>query len=1584
MAVLSFKVQADYEKVVKLREEIAKLETQLKSFGKNTPLVEIKAVETRLAEAKQEFTAVASEAAKAGAIMDKDFKTKIRESTKSVDDLTAQIIEQKAVIRGHESDVKKLGEAYRKAMKNDSPKANSIKEELDAAKFTVEEQKGALFELTQEKARAQLATKKLKDEYAEFKEETKETAKESNNMGISLGKIAGLVGGITVLKQFSSAIVQVRGQFQEMETSIKTLVGDEMTAKLLPQIKELAKTSPLTMTDIVGAEKMMLGFNIEADKTIDYLKALSDVSMGNSQKFNSLTLAFSQMSAAGKLMGQDLNQMINAGFNPLQQISKTTGKSIAQLKTEMSKGAISAQMVQQAFLDATAAGGKFYNMSENASKTINGQISMMQDAMDAMFNEIGTKSEGVIMKGIKTTTSLIQNYETVGKVLSGLVITFGAYKAAIIAVTAFEKAATLAKTNQTIATWALQKAQEALNKTMLVNPFVAFATVMTALTVATIGYQHATDYARKSQRELNKNLEESQEAAMGEIRGLAKLKGELSALEKGSDEYNKVKDKIVAGYSKYHEGLAQEIEEVGLLDETYKKLTQSITSAFSARQYDKFMKEQEEGFDKNLSNKLNKLYNKLVKQYGDEKGAEVYVKLRDTLLAGGELDEEMKKTIAGAGSAAASGHIRALIGGIQDDIKAYEKIQEEAKVKFGVTEEGAGKPTTGQEGGGGETGDGNYAKAYAAAKKQYETDLKAFKEVEKDKSKFTVKEYEERQKKLQSSEEAFKKLGGKTEAKEQKSKEDTAKAQENALKIDKKIAKERRRQQEDLANQLKQLEIDAEADRSNAVQMQRELDNTKEIQQLERQKEDYIDAFVQAEKERHEAQEAAEKAKNKDYIKKSFDENAAIEAAKASEAYQKYDEIIRETREKQTKDQLYAEEQANLQYLSEYGNYLQKKEALTKIYADKINKATTEGEKKTLEAERDKLLRGLDQSLNSAYQNIFKDPTKMSLTTVKDAIKLAREEIKKITDKGALNEDDLQNVKILQEALERLQGYVDSSPFAGFGDGIDGAVSKLNQILAIQKKIEDAKATGNKKAQADAEDELEAQKELLAKNLAGVGVDMFTDGLSMAAQAMEKIAEISGDPNLKQTADILNGTANVISSTAQGAATGGWIGALVGGVTSIFSEVTGALMDMQVAVAQNRKAMDDYALSMKLLALSVNEEAYDTLWGESVFGKIDQFNQKISDAKNAFYGVFSDRSKWERQIIFFDVDQLEQAQKYVDSLRERSDVSDVEFGYMDDKLAVAADFYVHKAQTLANAIIRKKGDEETTLGALFPDLFDASGNLKLDKIEEAKLALQSLNEMTLDENEGVGLLDEALKYAELVTKYQEQLRQAAEDYMGSIGDSIGDAIVNGILKGEDALKGFGDVAGGIIEQIARDFASSWMIENYLKNYEQAMQDAFASGEAKDITSVVQSIVAGLPNVLEASTQATKEILDMTAGTDYDLYAKYAEAGLSQQSASSKGYETISEDTGNELVGRATAQYESNLRMEGAMRDTKDSVDIMAANQVQIRDIAAESRALIADSYLELQQIRENTGAIIKPIKNLSDKIDTWNDKIMGL
>ncbi len=161
------------------------------------------------------------------------------------------------------------------------------------------------------------------------------------------------------------------------------------------------------------------------------------------------------------------------------------------------KGAISAEMVQQAFIDATSAGGKFYNMSENASKTINGQLSMMQDALDNAFNEMGQKSEGVIMKGIQMTTSLIQNYETVGKILAGLVATYGTYHTAVMLVTAAESKHTLVEIGLTNARILARKAQLALNAAMLTNPYVLLATAVVGLGAAMWAFHDSTTAAEK-------------------------------------------------------------------------------------------------------------------------------------------------------------------------------------------------------------------------------------------------------------------------------------------------------------------------------------------------------------------------------------------------------------------------------------------------------------------------------------------------------------------------------------------------------------------------------------------------------------------------------------------------------------------------------------------------------------------------------------------------------------------------------------------------------------------------------------------------------------------------------------------------------------------------------------------------------------------------------------------------------------------------------------------------------------------------------------------------------------------------------
>lgn len=506
MAKLVFRIQSDWEEVVRLRNEIAKLKQELMSMdGTQTPAA-FKALNAQLAASNQRLDELVTNAAKAGAEMETGFKRKIFDASQVVNGLSEKITFQRGTIQQLKNELVGLKDKYREALKQDGD-TSSLEAKIRSTNEKLKEQKSSLFNLTQEQANARLSVKKLRDEYALYRQDgeknvdvTKQVEQAMSNMGKKL------LGGYSI-KEFLSSMIRVRGEFQSMQTAIETMVGKDVAGQLIPQIKELAKISPLTMSDMVGAEKMMLGFNIQAEDTIKYLKAISDISMGESSKFNSLTLAFSQMSAAGKLMGQDLNQMINAGFNPLQIISEKTGKSIATLKDEMSKGAVSAEMVQQAFIDATSAGGKFYNMSENASKTINGQLSMMQDALDSVFNELGTKSESVIMDGIQMTTSLIQNYETVGRILAGLVVTYGTYRTAVMLVTAAESKHTLVEIGLTNARLLARKAQLALNAAMLTNPYVLLATAVVGLGVAMWALSDSTTSAERALDSYNKKIE---------------------------------------------------------------------------------------------------------------------------------------------------------------------------------------------------------------------------------------------------------------------------------------------------------------------------------------------------------------------------------------------------------------------------------------------------------------------------------------------------------------------------------------------------------------------------------------------------------------------------------------------------------------------------------------------------------------------------------------------------------------------------------------------------------------------------------------------------------------------------------------------------------------------------------------------------------------------------------------------------------------------------------------------------------------------------------------------------------------------
>jgi len=200
---------------------------------------------------------------------------------------------------------------------------------------------------------------------------------------------AGVAFGAMKLKDFGAQIFEVSSQFEQLNVAFGVLAGQQAGAQLVKDLTDLANVTPMTTQGLADNARLLLSFGEASQNVITDLKLLGDITGGNQEKMNSMTLAFAQAGASGRLMGQDLLQMVNAGFNPLQQISEKTGKSMGQLKKEMEQGKIGFDQIKQAMIDATSEGGRFYGMMNKQSQTLQGQLSTLADKWGLVAKGIG-------------------------------------------------------------------------------------------------------------------------------------------------------------------------------------------------------------------------------------------------------------------------------------------------------------------------------------------------------------------------------------------------------------------------------------------------------------------------------------------------------------------------------------------------------------------------------------------------------------------------------------------------------------------------------------------------------------------------------------------------------------------------------------------------------------------------------------------------------------------------------------------------------------------------------------------------------------------------------------------------------------------------------------------------------------------------------------------------------------------------------------------------------------------------------------------------------------------------------------------
>jgi tape measure domain-containing protein len=817
------------------------------------------------------------------------------------------------------------------------------------------------------------------------------------------------------------------------------------------------------MSDMVGAEKMMLGFNIQAEDTIKYLKAISDISMGESSKFNSLTLAFSQMSAAGKLMGQDLNQMINAGFNPLQIISEKTGKSIATLKDEMSKGAVSAEMVQQAFIDATSAGGKFYNMSENASKTINGQLSMMQDALDSVFNELGTKSESVIMDGIQMTTSLIQNYETVGRILAGLVVTYGTYRTAVMLVTAAESKHTLVEIGLTNARLLARKAQLALNAAMLTNPYVLLATAVVGLGAAMWALSDSTTSAERALDSYNKKIEK---------------------LNTDEEDRKRTLEGLVSTINSEVEAETTKLKALKDIEELYPALFRKYVDE---KDLTGFWKAYNEEVVKSRTQSKQAIVESLEQQVKSAEWAYNLAKRennRSEMKVQAQRIEDLKNELANA----------------RKDVLSEINTQLEVENRQ-------------------ETQETTYQEDLANAKVEWEKAKKGYEALIKDQT-ATSKQVKEAKDKMETSEKAYKELGGVTGSSLTRQENLAKKQKENQEKLDEELLSIQRKNQQD--------EISLMEDGAEKKLAQIKADHEAQKQAIEKQ--------------------MAELAKvNKEAGNTSINSNGLT--AEQQTEIDKANALNVESRKKAEEEVYRAEAEAMRDYLKEYGTFQQQKLAIAEEYAEKIRNAQSEGERLSLERQKDSAVHQVDMSALSQkidWGAAFGDLTGLLGEQMKDLLRELKIYVK--TDK--FKESDETDKKTVYDAIEMIEGMLPG------GDGTLNFKQLQEQMVQLGNavtKVRDAEVQQNlayanlKKAQEDYEkavkdgNEAEIQKKKLAVDIAKSGVTAADSNYRDATNELQNLGE-GVKKSSKDTIEGLNAVASGLHGFASGTLKGSFEG----------------------------------------------------------------------------------------------------------------------------------------------------------------------------------------------------------------------------------------------------------------------------------------------------------------------------------------------------------------------------------------------------------------------------------------------------------
>lgn len=1403
------------------------------------------------------------------------------------------------------------------------------------------------------------------------------------------------IAGAFAVKELVSNIVKVRGEFQQLEASFRTMLGSEEKADaLMQQLIRTAATTPFDLQGVANGARQLLAYGENVENVNDDLIRLGNIAAGLNQPLSDLVYLYGTTMTQGRLYTQDYNQFVGRGIPLGRELANVLGVAESKVREMVEAGKVGFPEVQRALQNLTNEGGMFFGLMEEQSKTITGRISNIEDSVSMMMNEIGRQSEGIIGNSLDAVAYLVDHYEQVGRVLLGLVGTYGAYKTAVMAVTAMQALQTAGVGALTAAEtlhygWLVivEKAQKLLNATMLANPYVLVATLIAGVVAAMVSMKTETERLKEAEEDYQAAKQKTIEAEEEHRRRLEELCGvagdESLATDTRREALNRLEQKypdIFAKYDTEYEKLKnikrikEEIAELeagqsvtrpqnelagvnGRISELERKqadvhYTTYNTSAGPYTVKTGGLNSKEEAELKNLYNKRKSLSVQVRKERANayfenltgisNDTLEEQIRQRQNLLARMTTEQKKYGTITYG--------TEALRGTYSRDELQYQlnKLNAEKNRRNLKRDSSADWGTQ--------------------ARKEYERALKDYNDFLADTSNsLTREDYEKKAKELKDALSLAKKEYDKYKPEGNKDAESERKAADKAARE----AERRRQAQQKLNDELTALQQQNQQDELGLM----EEGTEKKLAQIDA---DYDKRKAEIEKKARELADTNRKAGVTGTNASGLTKEQQAEIDRANE-------LNTENRRKQTVETYEAEAQSMREYLKQYGTYQQQKLAIAEEYAERIRKAQDEGERRTLEWQRDRETAQLDASYlrqSIDWTTVFVEFGGMFSDIVKPVLEQAKEYLRSDEFKRL----DASSQNDIVAAVRQMELSTGGTGKAGFGqlgrevedfrrsmidlnDAKAAEAEALERLAKAQEDYEkalrdgsDAEAEAARVARDSAQENADAasentrkQEETVNRNREAVTdtASALSANMENVTQGLQKLAS-AGIKNaydgLIQLGKGVGGSMGKLAESLEKVPIVGWIISIIDVFKDGLSDFIGPLLDSVFnavsGILDDILSGDVFVTLFKSIRSGIGNILNAISFGG--FGKlVDKINGSNAKEVQASIDRLTDRNESLQQSIEDLTDTIKggEGTKSVSAYQQAYDYqAETNRNYLDIAKAQAGYHGSHHSWNYYWG-----GFSQEQIDKLSQQIGrDWNGDLLDLSPDEMKILRSNVDMWKKIQDTGKGgyggrlteklddYIDQAGKLEELEEQLNESLTQISFD---SLYDSFIDTLMDMDASAEE-------IAGNVGEYFMRAILSNQIGEKY-KERLQAWYDDFADAMKDNELSQdeIGSLTDSYRDIVEEAVALRDKLAEATGYT--------GDSEGTTQSGKSGSFNAMSQEQGTKLEGMFTS---------GLMH--------WASMDEQMQEVSAQMGTAVD----HLRRIEENTGNSAKHLGEIKEDI----------